>query len=109
MTYQHRDGARAAVTSGVRDSEARAAVTSAVRAWGERLVGLSHSLHDEPETTLQEHRSAAKIAGLLSDAGSEVTGGGTTFRDLERSSLSSHVCPGGTHVTAPFPVPSPAP
>ncbi|MGW0904231.1 amidohydrolase [Streptomyces sp. NPDC002853] len=55
--------------------EAREAVTSAVRGWSERLVGLSHSLHDEPETALQEHRSAAKIADLLAKAGFDVTQG----------------------------------
>lgn len=55
--------------------EAREAVTSAARGWSERLVGLSHSLHDEPETALQEHRSAAKIAALLVEAGFDVTQG----------------------------------
>ncbi|NLU71006.1 amidohydrolase [Streptomyces sp. HNM0574] len=53
----------------------REAVATAVRAWGERLVGLSHSLHDEPETALAEHRSAAKIAALLEDAGFTVRRG----------------------------------
>lgn len=56
-------------------NEARDTVTSAVRTWGDRLVDLSHSLHDEPETALQEHRSAAKIADLLAEAGFEVTRG----------------------------------
>ncbi|MFE7111475.1 amidohydrolase [Streptomyces sp. NPDC057575] len=55
--------------------EAPGAVESAVRTWADRLVGLSHSLHDEPETALQEHRSAAKIADLLADAGFVVTRG----------------------------------
>ncbi|GAA3091702.1 amidohydrolase [Streptomyces rectiviolaceus] len=53
----------------------RDTATSAVRAWSERLVGLSHSLHDEPETALQEHRSAAKIADLLAEAGFQVARG----------------------------------
>ncbi|MFD7293447.1 amidohydrolase [Streptomyces sp. NPDC059897] len=48
-------------------------VTRAVHAWRERLVALSHSLHAEPETALQEHRSAAKIAELLGAAGFTVT------------------------------------
>lgn len=56
-------------------NEARETVTSAVSAWSERLVGLSHSLHDEPETALQEHRSAAKTADLLEAAGFDVTRG----------------------------------
>nr|QXL90816.1 amidohydrolase [Streptomyces sp.] len=50
-------------------------VTSAVRSWSGRIVGLSHSLHDEPETALREHRSAAKIADLLQEAGFDVTRG----------------------------------
>ncbi|MFZ3565806.1 M20 family metallopeptidase [Streptomyces sp. BH097] len=48
-------------------------VTRAVGAWRERLVALSHSLHAEPETALQEHRSATKIADLLEAAGFTVT------------------------------------
>ncbi|MEV0523290.1 amidohydrolase [Streptomyces sp. NPDC050439] len=56
-------------------NEAREAVTCAVRRWSDRLVGLSHSLHAEPETALQEHRSAAKIADLLAEAGFDVTQG----------------------------------
>lgn len=56
-------------------NEAREAVTSAARGWGDRLVDLSHSLHDEPETALLEHRSAAKIAALLAEAGFDVTQG----------------------------------
>lgn len=50
-------------------------VTEAVRSWSDRLVALSHGLHDEPETALQEHRSAARIAGLLKTAGFTVTQG----------------------------------
>ncbi|MER7986348.1 amidohydrolase [Streptomyces noursei] len=56
-------------------SAAHRTVTDAVRSWGERLVALSHGLHDEPETALQEHRSAAKIAGLLESGGFTVTRG----------------------------------
>ncbi|KOV67655.1 peptidase M20 [Streptomyces sp. MMG1121] len=37
------------------------------------LVGLSHSLHAEPEIAMREHKSAAKIAAVLDDAGFSVT------------------------------------
>lgn len=50
-------------------------VTEAVRSWSGQLVALSHGLHDEPETALQEHRAAARIAGLLESAGFTVTRG----------------------------------
>lgn len=53
----------------------RQTAASAVRDWSGRVVGLSHSLHDEPETALQEHRSAAKIADLMEDAGFAVERG----------------------------------
>ncbi|MET8468262.1 amidohydrolase [Streptomyces sp. NPDC006422] len=48
---------------------ARDDVTRAVRDRRDDLIALSHSLHAEPETALQEHRSAAKIAELLASAG----------------------------------------
>ncbi|MFJ1616140.1 amidohydrolase [Streptomyces sp. NPDC088251] len=67
--------------------EARHAVTSTVRFWGDRLVGLSHSLHDEPETALHEHRSAAKIADLLAEAGFEVSRG---VGELPTALVASH-------------------
>ncbi|MFE2156963.1 hypothetical protein ACFW9M_04020 [Streptomyces lydicus] len=38
-------------------------------------MALSHSLYDEPETALAEHRSAAKIADLRETAGFTVTRG----------------------------------
>ncbi|WP_407555162.1 amidohydrolase [Streptomyces sp. Pv4-95] len=50
-------------------------VTEAVRTWSGQLVALSHGLHDEPETALQEHRAAARVAGLLESAGFTVTRG----------------------------------
>ncbi|MEV8567477.1 amidohydrolase [Streptomyces sp. NPDC051322] len=53
----------------------RQAVASSVCSWSDRLLALSHSLHDEPETALEEHRSAAKIAELLDTAGFTVTRG----------------------------------
>ncbi|MFF0464878.1 amidohydrolase [Streptomyces mexicanus] len=54
---------------------AATAVSSVVRARADRLVALSHSLHAEPETALQEYRSAAKIADLLADEGFTVAAG----------------------------------
>ncbi|GHB45569.1 amidohydrolase [Streptomyces viridiviolaceus] len=52
----------------------RATLTAAeaVRSSCPALVALSHSLHAEPETALQEHRSADKVASLLADAGFRV-------------------------------------
>ncbi|WP_445528729.1 amidohydrolase [Streptomyces cyslabdanicus] len=52
-----------------------AEATGTVRGRRDRLVGLSHSLYDEPETALREHRSAAKVAALLTEAGFAVTRG----------------------------------
>ncbi|MFI7100719.1 amidohydrolase [Streptomyces sp. NPDC050161] len=60
---------------GTGTDDARRAVAAAVRDWRDRLLALSHSLHDEPEIALAEHRSAAKIADLLADAGFTVTRG----------------------------------
>ncbi|MFJ8950601.1 MULTISPECIES: amidohydrolase [unclassified Streptomyces] len=48
-------------------------VTQAVLGRREQLIALSHSLHAEPETALEEHRSATKIAALLDAAGFTVT------------------------------------
>ncbi|MHA6799151.1 amidohydrolase [Bounagaea algeriensis] len=53
----------------------RQRMASAVAEWSDRLVGLSHSLHAEPELALCEHRSAAKVAELLDSAGFHVTRG----------------------------------
>lgn len=50
-------------------------VQSTVDTWADRLVELSHSLHAEPETAFNEHRSARKIADLLDRAGFDVTHG----------------------------------
>lgn len=50
-------------------------VRSTVDRWEGRLVGLSHSLHAEPETAFGEHRSAYKIAAMLESAGFEVNCG----------------------------------
>ncbi|MEU4563362.1 M20 family metallopeptidase [Actinoplanes sp. NPDC023936] len=48
---------------------------TAVGEWRERLVALSHSLHDEPEVAFAEHASAAKLADLMRSAGFKVTEG----------------------------------
>jgi amidohydrolase len=48
---------------------------AAVDEWQARLIGLSHSLHAEPEVAFAEHASAAKLAALMSEAGFEVTKG----------------------------------
>ncbi|MCB5909138.1 M20 family metallopeptidase [Streptomyces pinistramenti] len=60
---------------GTGTDDARRAVAASVRDWSDRLLTLSHSLHDEPETALAEHRSAAKIADLMAAAGFTVTRG----------------------------------
>ena len=39
---------------------------TAIEAASDTLVGLSHSIHAEPELAFEEHRSAAKIVELLS-------------------------------------------
>ncbi|MEV0324674.1 M20 family metallopeptidase [Streptomyces sp. NPDC050658] len=39
------------------------------------VIGLSHSLHAEPELAYEEHRSAKKIADLVEGAGFDVTRG----------------------------------
>ncbi|MEU2358335.1 amidohydrolase [Streptomyces misionensis] len=66
------------------DAEGRAAadrgramtgVADAVRRARDTLVGLSHSLHAEPETAMREYKSAAKIAAVLDGAGFSVTPG----------------------------------
>ncbi|MYR43406.1 amidohydrolase [Streptomyces sp. SID5910] len=70
MTHARREQSLPAVRE-----DAFAAAADAVRSWGDALTGLSHSLHAEPETALREHRSAAKVADLLTDAGFRVTRG----------------------------------
>ncbi|MEV7776424.1 M20 family metallopeptidase [Kitasatospora sp. NPDC086791] len=40
-----------------------------------KLIALSRSIHAEPETAFQEHRSAAKVSGLLRDEGFDVVPG----------------------------------
>lgn len=48
-------------------------IEEALRACAEVTLGLSHSLHAEPETSFREHRSSAKVARLLAGAGFSVT------------------------------------
>ena len=43
--------------------------------WQARLIGLSHSLHAEPEVAFAEHASAAKLAALMREAGFAVDEG----------------------------------
>jgi amidohydrolase len=43
--------------------------------WQARLIGLSHSLHAEPETAFEERASAAKLAALMGEAGFDVDEG----------------------------------
>jgi amidohydrolase len=40
--------------------------------WRDRLIGLSHSLHDQPEVAFAEQASAAKLADLMRTAGFKV-------------------------------------
>lgn len=63
-----------AKTSSTDTADARR-MRSSVTSWSDRLVRLSHSLHQEPETALQEHKSATKIADLLESAGFDITRG----------------------------------
>ncbi|MFD4181640.1 M20 family metallopeptidase [Rhodococcus sp. NPDC058514] len=47
-------------------------VVGTVAAAASDLVALSHSIHAEPELAFEEHRSAAKVAELLSQRGFEI-------------------------------------
>ncbi|WP_372349065.1 amidohydrolase [Streptomyces sp. KL116D] len=48
-------------------------VHETIRRRREQLTDLSHALHDDPETALNEHRAAARIAALLDTAGFAVS------------------------------------
>ncbi|MFG2792240.1 amidohydrolase [Streptomyces sp. NPDC048419] len=63
------------MTSTPMRERALALAADAVRDHGQALVALSHSLHAAPETAMQEHKSAAKIADLAENSGFEVTRG----------------------------------
>lgn len=51
---------------------AREAAAAAVAADRQKLLAFSHEIHDDPELSYQEHRAAARIAGLLREAGYDV-------------------------------------
>jgi len=55
--------------------DARAAATAVVTRASEQLVALSHAVHADAEVAFEEHRSAARVAGALSDAGMTVRTG----------------------------------
>jgi amidohydrolase len=59
---------------------------SAVERYSTALVGLSRSIHAEPERAFAEHRSAAKVADLLAAEGFEVERG---VADLETAFTAS--------------------
>jgi amidohydrolase len=48
---------------------ARQAIRTTIDGWADRLIELSHAIHDHPETAFQEHASAQAIAATLRDAG----------------------------------------
>lgn len=54
-------------------AEARAAVAGTIVEQREDLLALSHQIHDDPELSYQEHRSAALLADRLREAGYDVT------------------------------------
>jgi amidohydrolase len=72
-------------------------VEDVVRRRGADLVGLSHSIHAEPELAFAEHRSCAKTQALVAERGFEITAptGGldTAFRaDFGSGPLVVGIC-----------------
>lgn len=55
--------------------EAKERSAAAVRAWEERLVEISHRIHDDPEIAFEEVRAANLVADALWDAGFTATVG----------------------------------
>lgn len=55
------------------DLSARARSRAALSSVQDTVLGLSHSLHAEPELAYEEHRSARKIADVMEAAGFDVT------------------------------------
>jgi amidohydrolase len=55
--------------------DAKATARSAIEASGDALVALSHRIHAHPELKFEEERSSAWTAGILADAGLDVTSG----------------------------------
>lgn len=68
----------------------RAAATVDVGA--DELIGLSHALHDKPETAFDEHDSARAIAAVLTAHGAEATVG---VHGLDTAIRSEFAVPGG--------------
>ncbi|WP_432827470.1 M20 family metallopeptidase [Dactylosporangium sp. CA-092794] len=54
---------------------AREAAQRTLQAWEERLVALSREIHADPELAFDEHRAAARVAGVLRAAGLRTTAG----------------------------------
>ncbi|MEX0159783.1 MULTISPECIES: M20 family metallopeptidase [unclassified Microbacterium] len=56
-------------------AEAKQRSADAVRSWEQRLVEISHEIHDDPEIAFEEVRAANLVAGALRDAGFTATVG----------------------------------
>ncbi|NKY29327.1 M20 family metallopeptidase [Nocardia gamkensis] len=72
-----RSGRREAQHDGnaVRGVDAVARSDAAIRATAAELIGLSHSIHDEPELAFEETRSVAKTMAPLAERGFEIESG----------------------------------
>jgi amidohydrolase len=60
---------------GTGSGDPREAAARTVAAASERLVALSHAVHGDAELAFEEHRSSARVAGALADAGLAVESG----------------------------------
>ncbi|KQR48649.1 peptidase M20 [Microbacterium sp. Leaf161] len=56
-------------------AEAKQRSADAVRSWEQRLVEISHQIHDDPEIAFEEVRAANLVAAALRDAGFTATVG----------------------------------
>lgn len=56
-------------------AEAKQRSADAVRSWEQRLVEISHEIHDDPEIAFEEVRAANLVAATLRDAGFTATVG----------------------------------
>ncbi|GAA2104267.1 M20 family metallopeptidase [Streptomyces albiaxialis] len=72
MSAEHVEHAGCA---GIPAARITALIKAEVDRWSDQLVQLSHSLHREPETALEEHRSCAKTVDLAATAGFTVERG----------------------------------
>ncbi|GAT74089.1 amidohydrolase [Microbacterium sp. HM58-2] len=61
---------RDAGETGIGEAKSRAAEETAL--WRDRLIGLSHAIHGDPEIAWNEHRSAARVAEVMKEAGFDV-------------------------------------